>query len=152
MKVILTTIAVILLLAVIAFVIMLFYRASLSRSVSPDLGVVSGKLMACPDSPNCVSSYAKDPRHAVLALNGGADEFELLSTHIVGLPKVTAVTRSQSYLWVTYRSGFFGFIDDLELYFDGDSIQVRSASRQGYSDLGVNRKRVEALRTFLAEK
>jgi len=52
---------------------------------------------------------------------------------------------------VTQKSRFFGFIDDLELKLDPQSktISIRSASRRGYYDLGVNRRRVENLRKQL---
>jgi uncharacterized protein (DUF1499 family) len=55
------------------------------------------------------------------------------------------------YLHATFRSRLFGFVDDLECRRDGDVIQVRSASRTGWWDLGVNRRRVESIRRALGE-
>lgn len=57
-------------------------------------------------------------------------------------------TESDSYIAVTFTSSFFGFVDDLEIRIDQshDAIHVRSASRVGYSDRGVNKKRVELLK------
>ncbi|HOW77583.1 MAG TPA: DUF1499 domain-containing protein [Candidatus Competibacteraceae bacterium] len=57
-------------------------------------------------------------------------------------------TGRNQYLHVEFRSAVFGFVDDMEFYFSPPgTIQVRSASRTGYSDFGVNRERVETLRT-----
>ena len=55
------------------------------------------------------------------------------------------------YLYAEYSSALFGFVDDVEFYFPPEThiIHVRSASRLGHSDLGVNRKRIEAIRARL---
>ena len=68
-----------------------------------------------------------------------------------GLPRSTTVTATERYLHVTLRSRFFGFIDDLELKLDPQTkrINIRSASRSGSYDLGVNRRRVEDVRNQL---
>ncbi|MEQ8662522.1 MAG: DUF1499 domain-containing protein, partial [Gammaproteobacteria bacterium] len=58
----------------------------------------------------------------------------------------TIVTHDDTYLHATFRSALFGFVDDVELRLDGDALHWRSASRVGYSDLGANRRRLEALR------
>jgi uncharacterized protein (DUF1499 family) len=58
------------------------------------------------------------------------------------------ITETETYVHATFTSRVFRFVDDLEFYFvlDAPVIHVRSASRVGYSDLGVNRKRVEKIR------
>lgn len=63
------------------------------------------------------------------------------------MPRTTVVTEEDLYLHVEFRSRVFGFVDDVEFGFDdGDAlIHFRSASRTGYSDLGVNRKRMTAI-------
>jgi uncharacterized protein (DUF1499 family) len=62
----------------------------------------------------------------------------------------TFVEETETYWHVEFRSRIFRFVDDVEFLFDRDNkvIHVRSASRVGYSDLGVNRKRVEEIRTM----
>ncbi len=68
------------------------------------------------------------------------------------LPGVHIVTDSADYLHAECESTVFGFVDDVELHLRSVEgvIAVRSASRLGYSDLGVNRRRVERLRAMLA--
>ena len=112
-------------------------------------------MAACPSSPNCVSSRAPDDAHRVepLAMAGDpAAAFERAVEAVRALPRTTVVTEEAGYLHAECRSRLFRFIDDLELELDADAgvIQVRSASRVGHSDLGVNRRRVEALRAALA--
>jgi len=61
----------------------------------------------------------------------------------------TITSESDDYISATYMSGLFKFVDDVELRPDGDVVHIRSASRVGYSDRGVNKKRVEAIRAAL---
>lgn len=70
------------------------------------------------------------------------------------LPRTTIVTQTERYLHAECRSAVFGFIDDLELYMrpDGNIIDIRSASRLGEYDFGVNRNRVETLRKLLQQQ
>jgi uncharacterized protein (DUF1499 family) len=73
---------------------------------------------------------------------------------VVGsLTRCTIVKTTDRYLHAECKSRLFGFVDDLELQLDREAgvIAIRSASRVGYSDLGVNRRRVETLRQKLKE-
>jgi uncharacterized protein (DUF1499 family) len=72
---------------------------------------------------------------------------------VLSLPRTEIVSESDDYLHAECRSAMFGFVDDLELHLrpQSGSIAVRSASRLGYRDFGVNRKRVESLRAALAD-
>jgi uncharacterized protein (DUF1499 family) len=111
-------------------------------------------LAPCPDQPNCVSSEAQDPGHAVapMQLAGHSDtEWAEIRAVVSGLPRSRIVTATDQYLHATLKSRFFGFIDDLELKLDPQTkrIDIRSASRSGSYDLGVNRRRVEDLRKQL---
>jgi uncharacterized protein (DUF1499 family) len=67
------------------------------------------------------------------------------------MPRVTVVASDKGYLHAEFRSRLFGYVDDFEARWDAGSrcIQVRSASRSGHSDLGVNRRRVESIRAAL---
>ena len=108
----------------------------------------------CPDTPNCVSSEAQDPRHAVapMQLSGDSDtEWADVQAVVSRLPRTRIVTATDRYLHVTVKSRFFGFVDDMELMLDPSSgmISIRSASRTGTYDLGVNRRRVENVRKRL---
>ncbi len=117
----------------------------------PATGLVDAKLSPCPDSPNCVSSDTENNEQKVepFALRlPPEDAWTLLIDQVSRLPRTTIVTQQPRYLHVECRSQLFGFVDDLEFHLRPEEqvIAVRSASRTGYSDLGVNRKRVEELR------
>jgi len=118
--------------------------------MSPVLGLVEGKLKSCPSSPNCVVSYETDDSHYVEAIDGGVDAFEVLKRFLAGQSNVELVSESSNYIHATFTSTLFQFVDDLELYLDGDKVHVRSASRVGYSDMNANRKRIETLRSVLS--
>ena len=124
----------------------------------PDtLGARDGRLRGCPRSPNCVSSEARDDAHRVEPLGLGGDPAEGWRTvvEVVGaLPRTRIVTREEGYVHAECSSPLLGFVDDLELQLRADEgvVAVRSASRLGYSDLGVNRKRVDDLRHRLKKR
>jgi uncharacterized protein (DUF1499 family) len=125
--------------------------AAACAGTAPPLGVSDGRLAACPSSPNCVSSRSADARHRVepLALAGDVDAGWLaLQQQVAALPRTRIVEQGPLYLRAECRSALFGFVDDLELLLEREArrVQVRSASRTGYGDMGVNRDRVEALR------
>jgi uncharacterized protein (DUF1499 family) len=116
------------------------------------IGVTGGRLSACPDSPNCVSSQSDDKRHAVepLRYEGSAESaLQQLINAIQGMKRARIVTVDRRYVHAEFTSFLFRFVDDAEFFLDEGkkTIHVRSASRIGYSDLGVNRKRVEAIRS-----
>ena len=116
------------------------------------LGVNNSKLAACSSSPNCVSSDAADAKHHIepFQLPGAQDEvWRRMLTLVAALPRTEIITAENNYLHAECRSAVFGFIDDLELHLRPEEriIAVRSAARLGYLDFGVNRKRVEKLRS-----
>jgi uncharacterized protein (DUF1499 family) len=123
----------------------------------PDtLGVTDGHLAACPSSPNCVYSADADAAHAIepLAFTGDPDDAWLrLEEVVANYPRTHVVTDRDGYLHAECSSFLFRFVDDLEFLLDreGKKIQVRSASRAGRSDLGVNRARVEAIRAAFGQ-
>ena len=119
-----------------------------------NLGVSDGRLASCPSSPNCVSSDSSDTAHRVEAfsLSGSPDAaWSVLREEVASLPRVTVVEEAANYFHAECASALFGFVDDLELHLRASEnlVAVRSASRVGYSDLGVNRRRVERLREVL---
>jgi len=120
------------------------------------LGLQGRVLHPCPPSPNCVSSDATDPEHAVAPFElaaGASEAWEIAGAAVSDLPRTVIVSRTSDYLHAECTSALLGFVDDLELHLRGSegAIAVRSASRVGYGDMGVNRERVEALRARLVE-
>ncbi len=113
-----------------------------------NLGVRDGRLAPPNRTPNCVSSQADrgDAEHYVAPIRAS---IEAARRAIESLPRTKIIACQANYLYAEFRSRLFGYVDDLELFFDGSVLQVRSASRLGRSDFGVNRKRVEALRQRL---
>lgn len=119
-----------------------------------NLGIHNDQLTGCPGKPNCVSSQAEDENHSLAVFRyQGEKEAALkgLKRAITSLDGMTIVTENDTYFHIECKSATMGFVDDLEFYFSKKYvIQVRSASRLGYSDFGVNRKRVEKLRELIA--
>lgn len=110
----------------------------------------SGPLKPCPASPNCVSTEDADPDRRMAPLPYRMDRLTsraLLLSIIESMPRITVVTAGEHYLHVEFRSAVFGFVDDVEFVFDdtAEVIRFRSASRRGYWDLGVNRRRMRAI-------
>ena len=119
-----------------------------------NLGVSNSELTPCPESPNCVSSDARDSKHNIPPLQLISPPLEAFQTArklVLELPRTRIVNETSDYLHAECRSALFGFVDDLELHLRPAEgiIAIRSASRLGYSDFGVNRRRVESLRDSL---
>jgi uncharacterized protein (DUF1499 family) len=104
----------------------------------------------CPDKPNCINShYKEDKDHHLAPLKYKTTKEqakELLLKVIAREPSAKVVTNKEDYLHVEYTSSLFKFVDDVEFHFHKEGlIHFRSASRSGYSDLGVNRKRMSQI-------
>jgi uncharacterized protein (DUF1499 family) len=118
-----------------------------------NLGVHDGALAPCPNKPNCVNSQAREGKHGIAPLRFSGDAgaaMRKLTQVVRAMPRTTVVEARPDYLYAEFSTALMGFVDDVEFYCDGKAIHVRSASRLGYSDLGVNRKRVEAIREAFA--
>lgn len=113
-----------------------------------NIGVQNDRLIPCPDSPNCVSSYETDETHSIDPLNASVDEIEQI---LIGLDEANIVSSEANYLYAEFTTPIMGFVDDVEFLQDrgGGLTHVRSASRLGYSDLGANRDRIERIRALL---
>ena len=112
------------------------------------------RLKPCPPSPNCVSSLAKDDAHRIAPFPFAGSAGESLArakAAALSFPRTKLVDESPGYVHVTSTSAIFRFVDDVEFEADESArvVNVRSASRVGRSDFGVNRKRVEAIRAKL---
>ncbi|MGR8953040.1 MAG: DUF1499 domain-containing protein [Gammaproteobacteria bacterium] len=114
------------------------------------------KLPLCPNSPNCVSSQATDADHfiAPFKIKGTPENaFAALKTALLRQSRTVITEATDTSLHAEATSLIFRFVDDVDALLDADAgvIHIRSASRVGYSDLGVNRRRVEALRAALQQ-
>ena len=126
----------------------LFVLGQKSKSgVAP--GLTEGRLTPCPDSPNCVTSEAgADESHAVAPLP--ADSWSGLGD-IIGAMGGKIIVQNGTYIASEFTSSAMGFVDDVEFRLAEEGVHVRSASRVGRSDFGVNRKRVEEIRTRISQ-
>ncbi|WP_372370719.1 DUF1499 domain-containing protein [Candidatus Uabimicrobium sp. HlEnr_7] len=125
-------------------------------SMPENIGIVDGKLQPCPDSPNCVSSQTQQSDKKISPLKYTGDYLvakDKLKSVIATVPRMEIVKETDKYLHTKATTFFFRFVDDCEFLIDDVQkiIHVRSASRVGHSDLGVNRKRVEAIRKKFEE-
>lgn len=127
---------------------------SFSGKRPTNLGVTDGRLAACPTTPNCVSSQApeSDEQHKIAPLTYTASPSEAMSTLkavIQGMERAEIISEDENYLYAEFTTPIMGYVDDVEFWLDSTAnvIHVRSASRLGQSDLGVNRRRVEEIRS-----
>lgn len=121
----------------------------------PDnLGVTDGRLAPCRRTPNCVSSQADpgDREHYIAAIPFRGDAMAAVRRAVAAMPRTTVISEKENYLYAEFRSKLLGYVDDVEFFYDGAAIQVRSASRLGRRDFAVNRKRVEQLRALITQK
>ncbi len=137
----------------ITLMLLMLVLSVLSRSGSAP-GLIAGRLSPCPDRPNCVcSELTADAAASIepLPLPSTMDSADVMSLvgEIINAMGGKIKTAEQNYIASTFNSAVFGFVDDLELRIASDEgvIHIRSASRIGYSDAGVNKQRVERFRT-----
>ena len=109
------------------------------------------KFSPCPDSPNCVSSQSTDKKRFIEPLHyrgTSADAGQILIDLLESMKRVNLAKVETGYIHAEFRSPIFRFVDDVEFLLPpGENvIHVKSASRSGYYDFGVNRRRVERLR------
>lgn len=137
------------------FLTMTICLAACGSKPPPNLGITDGKLSDCPNKPNCVSSQASDKAHYVEPLSFDAPIHSIERALLTVLPEMEGaklVTAEPFYIRVEFTSETMKFVDDVEFLIDplSNIVHLRSASRLGYSDLGVNRKRVEDIRARVA--
>lgn len=131
--------------------ILLLLLTACGAPMPASLGISGGRLRACPDSPNCVSTHAppEDPHYmqAIIIPEGVSDVMERIAEAVKAAPRSRVATRDGPYLHAEFRSRVFRFVDDVEFLFDEEArlLHFRSASRMGQGDFGVNRERMEGL-------
>jgi len=128
----------------------------LSGKRPDNLGVRDGRLAPCKRTPNCVASQAdrSDAEHyiAPIPFKGTTVEAMVAAKRAIeSMQRSRIVREERGYIYAEFRSRLLGFVDDVELLFDEKAgvFHVRSASRLGRRDFGVNRKRIETLRSLI---
>ncbi len=116
-----------------------------------NLGVHDGQLKPAPSSPNCVNSQSAKgySKIAPIAYTGdGKVALARINALVAATPGAKIVESKANYLYAEFTTKLLGFVDDVEFFVDemASVIHVRSASRLGHKDFGVNRKRIESIR------
>jgi uncharacterized protein (DUF1499 family) len=129
----------------------------LAACSNTSIGAQNAQLKPCPSSPNCVSTDTTNTKQQLspFKIKGSASvAWEELRQQVDLLPRTKIIAVTSEYLHAECRSALFGFVDDLEFLLRSEQgvIAVRSAARVGYSDFGVNKKRVETLRAALVSQ
>ncbi|MEH1915680.1 DUF1499 domain-containing protein [Nostoc sp.] len=144
----------------IVFAILLTLISSLilpgATWAASSLGIDNGHLSSCPASDNCVVSQNADEKHAIDPIPYHVDRNaarEILLKVIGVVPRTEIVEQTDNYIHALSKSRIFQFVDDVEFYLPPNEsvIHLRSASRVGESDLGVNRRRAEQIRLALRD-
>lgn len=121
-----------------------------------NLGYDNGRLAPCKSTPNCVSSQADlaDAQHYIAPIALKKDAIAQVRKAVESMPRARVVQAEPGYLYAEFTSKLMGFVDDVEFLYDPAKgvVHVRSASRLGRSDFGVNRDRVERLRALLEKR
>ncbi len=123
-----------------------------------NLGITDGKLAPCLKTPNCVSSQAiGDSQHYIAPIlydSSPQEAYAKIEQLLQSQKGTQIINKADNYIYAQSTSRLMGFVDDVEFYFNPDpqtkTIEVRSASRIGESDLGVNRKRIEQIRADIS--
>ena len=151
------TVFIVLSILIVAFIVLLFNFREIPKAGGTS-GLVEGMLPKCPNKPNCVCSEHKDDADhyidpIIIPQNIKFDIFSLVKNVIQDMGGNVQV-ESDNYLAATFTSAIFKFVDDLEIRVDLTQkvIHIRSASRVGHSDMGVNRKRAELLKKLFNNK
>lgn len=113
-------------------------------------GVIEGSLAKCSARPNCYCinySYGDTASDTEKLHDIASQHWKVLLEAVECFPRSTIVTAEDHYIHCESRSFYFGFIDDIELLHNEQDSRIcfRSESRVGYSDLGVNKRRIEKL-------
>lgn len=151
------TIFIILIVVFLIILVGLYLLGNMSKTGKAP-GLVSGRLSACPDKPNCVSSeFPDDQSHYISPIRYPdsitEDPIDLIKKIIQEVGGKT-MTEEGTYIAATFTSTLFGFVDDLECKNDKENhtIHLRSASRVGHSDFGANKKRLASITSLFNKR
>ena len=133
-------------------VVVVIIQMVVKNSIVPnDIGIVNGELAPLPKSPNCVSSYAIDSEKYVEPLPFVGD-FEASKAKLLEVMarygEMEIISDKGTYMHIVFTTGKMKYHDDIELLFDLtlNKINYRSASRIGYSDMGLNKERYSEIK------
>ena len=149
---------------VVALLVLVAGQIGLLRGKAPtDLGVKEGKLKRPSRTPNSVTSQADlwpdHPQKAYSAIapfkasGDGSAEMKKITQALQAMPRTTIIQQEPGYIYAQSTTAALKFTDDIEFALDANKgiIDVRSASRLGRKDFGVNRARVEAVRGAIGQ-
>jgi uncharacterized protein (DUF1499 family) len=150
--------------ALLALILIIAGQMGLLRGKAPqDLGLTDGKLKRPSRTPNSVTSQADlwpdHPQKAyasIAPLKASADssmEMRKIADALKAMPRTVIIKQEPGYIYAQSTTALLKFTDDIEFALDASKgiIDVRSASRLGQKDFGVNRARVEAIRKALGQ-
>lgn len=150
--------------AIVVLALIIAGQAGLLKGKAPDdLGIKDGKLKRISRTPNCVSSQAdlwpedRQKDYSVIApfkaTGDGSAEMAKIADALKAMPRTTLVKQEPGYIYAQSTTAMLKFTDDLEFALDASKriIDVRSSSRLGQKDFGVNRARVEAIRAAISQ-
>jgi uncharacterized protein (DUF1499 family) len=134
----------------------IFLTVSIPTATWAAASLTGGSLAPCPATPNCVVSQNADAKHAIEPITYHIDRDKAIQTVLKVLtvvPRTEVIEQTDNYIHAISKSRIFKFVDDVEFYFPTNEpvIHIRSASRVGESDLGVNRRRMEQIRLALRD-
>jgi uncharacterized protein (DUF1499 family) len=142
---------------IIVLILLMVVKMIVDNNKTPKtIGVNNGKLAAMPNSPNAVSSQATEKEKKVepLEFKGDIDESkEAILEIIKSMGNVNIIENKEDYIYAVFTTEKMKYKDDVEFYFDKKSkvIHFRSASRVGYSDMGLNKQRYEDIKKVYIE-
>lgn len=133
------------------FVAMVLMLSNCAANRPTDADGRTDELATCPDRPNCVSSLSGDKEHFIAPLTYEGSLAEAAARLVSVLKQMKGakiVSRTDTAIHAEFTSTVFGFVDDVDFRFDAASrrVDLRSAARVGYTDFGVNRRRIEEIR------
>ncbi|MGH4123952.1 MAG: DUF1499 domain-containing protein [Clostridium sp.] len=136
-----------------AMAVIVIYMLVKNNLTPKNLGVNKGKLAQMPNKPNAVSSETeeKDKKVEALVFKGNLkNSKDMIIKVIENYGNAKIIKKETNYIYAIFTTGIMKYHDDVEFYFDESKklIQIRSASRIGYSDMGLNRERYNKLREF----
>lgn len=132
------------------YILLLIFIQIVSKRPT-NIGVKDGKLAECPDIPNCYSTDTSIEHLKVdfiPLIQDVSYSKRIMKEVIAGMSRTKLIKETNDYLYFEFRSLAWRFIDDVELYFNESTknIHIRSASRIGTNDYGMNPKRIEEIR------
>ena len=150
--------------AIVALLLIIAGQAGFLKGKAPaDLGIKDGKLKRISRTPNCVSSQAdlwpddRQKEYSAIApfkiTGDGSAQMQKISDALKAMPRTVIVSQTPAYIYAQSTTALLKFTDDVEFALDAQAgvIHVRSASRLGQKDFGVNRARIEAVRAALGQ-